>query len=129
MFGLTRQDLATLALPIDTRDIDHMSGLAVLSVPADQVLIAFIAPPWNDAPSPTSGLDRRRTIPPIVEIVDLLLRRCDRDPLLYAVQVHETVQPGSLAELVPRFDRPELQVYDANAPGENHGVWLGTRGI
>ncbi len=76
----------------------------------------------------TAGLDLRRTTPPIVEIVDVLAARFGDHRLLCAIQVHETVEPASLAELTPRFDWSALRVYHLNAPGENHGVLLGTRG-
>jgi hypothetical protein len=49
-------------------------------------------------------------------------------PLLCAVQVHETVEPVSLADLERRFDWSALRVYDLDEPGENHGILIGTRG-
>jgi hypothetical protein len=30
--------------------------------------------------------------------------------------------------LQPRFDWSALRVYDLNSPGQNHGVFLGTKG-
>jgi hypothetical protein len=53
------------------------------------LLIVFIAPPWGDALDPTSGLDLRRTTPPIAEIVDLLVHRFPQNRLLLAIQVYE----------------------------------------
>jgi hypothetical protein len=47
--------------------------------------------------------------------------------LLFATQVHETVDPDSLAEVTARFQRSALKVYDINTPGRNHGLLLGTR--
>jgi len=128
VFQLTRRNLATLAVPLDIVNTDYVSGLSDTPVPADQPLIIFIAPPWGDALSPTSGLDLRRTTPPITRILDDLVRRFPTNRLLCAIQVYETVDPISLAELTPRFDWSALQVYRLNAPGENHGVLLGTRG-
>jgi len=128
VFQLTRRNLAALALPIDIVNTEYASGLTEASVAADHLLITFIAPPWGDALSKTSGLDLRRTTPPIAEIVDALLLRFGRNRLLCAIQVYETVDPASLAELKPRFDWSSLRVYGFNAPGENHGVLLGTRG-
>lgn len=128
VFQLTRRNLAILALPIDVVNADYLSGLAGASVPADQPLITFIAPPWADALSPVSGLDLRHTTPPITLIVDDLVRRFPKNRLLCTIQVYETVDPVSLADLTPRFDWCARHVYHLNAPGENHGILLGTRG-
>ena len=128
VFDLTRRNLATLGLPIDVINIDYRSGLAGAAVPADHLLVVFIAPPWGDALGKTTGLDLRRTTPPIAEIVDTLAARFPGHRLLCAIQVYEAVEPASLAELTSRFDWSALRVYPLNAPGENHGVLLGTRG-
>ena len=128
VFQLTRRNLAALALPIDIANTDYLSGLAGVTVPADHLLITFIAPPWGDALSKASGLDLRRTTPPITEIVDLLVHRFAQNPLLCAIQIHETVDPVSLAELKPRFHWSALRVYDLNTPGARHGILLGSRG-
>jgi len=128
VFRLTRRNLATLELPIQILNTDYRSGLTGVSVAADQLLITFIAPPWGDALSKTCGLDLRRTTPPIAEIVDFVLHAFAHNWLLCAVQVYETVTPASLAELKSRFDWSGLRVYRLNAPGENHGILLGTRG-
>ena len=75
VFRLTRHNIAALALPIDILNTDYLSGLASISVASDKLLILFIAPPWGDAFDRTSGVDLRRTTPPITEIVDFLLHR------------------------------------------------------
>jgi hypothetical protein len=126
VFQQTQGNLAALTLPIDIVNTDYLSGLADARVARDQLLIAFIAPPWGDALGRTSGLDLRRTAPPITDVVDFLVDRFGQNRLLCAVQVYETVDAGSLAELTRRFDWSRLRVYDLNAPGENHGVLLGT---
>jgi hypothetical protein len=128
VFRLTTRNLAALALPIDIINTDYLTGLANVSRPTDRLLITFIAPPWGDALSRISGLDLRRTTPPITEIVDFLVQRFGQSRLLCAIQVYETVDGVSLAELKPRFDWSTLKVYGLNAPGENHGILLGTRG-
>lgn len=128
VFRLTRRNLEALAWPIDLLNTDYRSGLTEVSVGADQLLITFIAPPWGDALDKTSGLDLRRTTPPITEIVDFLFGSLMENRLLCAIQVYETVHPDSLAELKMRFDWSALRVYGLNAPGENHGILLGTRG-
>jgi hypothetical protein len=127
VFRLTRRNLEALSLPIDILNIDYRSGLTEASVAADRLLIIFVAPPWGDALDASAGLDLRRTKPPTTEIVDFLLRSFGENELLCAVQVHETVDPGSLAGLKARFDWSSLRLYGLNAPGENHGILLGTK--
>jgi len=128
VFQLTAQNLAALTLSIEILSTDYQTGLSTVTVPMDQLLIAFIAPPWGDALSPASGLDLRRTTPPISEIVDYVIDGFGRNRLLCAIQVYETVEPASLAELKPRFEWSALQIYGLNAAGQNHGILLGTRG-
>jgi hypothetical protein len=128
VFRLTWRNLAALGLPIDVLNTDYMSGLTEASVAADQLLITFIAPPWGDALDKTSGLDLRRTTPPITDIVDFLLHRFSQSRLLCAIQVHEIIDSDALAELKTRFDWSALRVYNLNAPGENHGMLVGTKG-
>ena len=128
VFQLTRRNLTTLGLPIDILNTDYRSGLADVRVAPDQLLIAFIAPPWGEALSRTAGLDLRRTTPPIAEIVDFVVQQFGQNQLLCAIEVFETVHPDSLAELTTRFDWSTRRIYDLNAPGENAGILLGTRG-
>lgn len=128
VFRLTRQNMAALALPIDILNTDYLSGLTGISVAPDELLIAFIAPPWGDAFDRTSGLDMRRTTPPIAEIVDVLFHRFSENRLLCAIQVHEIVDPGSMTEVRARFEWSRLRVYELNAPGQNSGILLGTKG-
>jgi len=128
VFELTKQNVERLALPIEIRHSDYASGLVDASSAIDQLVVVFIAPPWGDAFSKTSGLDLRRTTPPITEIVEFLHDRFGGDRLLCAIQVYETVDPGSMLELRRRFDWSMLRVYRMNALGENHGVLLGTSG-
>lgn len=128
VFGLTRRNLAILGLPIDVANADYRAGLADAAVPADHLVVVFVAPPWGDALGQTTGLDLRRTTPPIAEIVDVLATRFGGHRILCAVQIHEAVEPASVSELTPRFDWSARRIYRLNAPGENHGVLLGTRG-
>jgi hypothetical protein len=127
VFRLTRQNVAALALPIEVLNADYRSGLAGLSVRPDKLLVAFIAPPWGDALDKVSGLDLRRTTPPIAEIVELLLDRFPHNPLLCAIQIFEITLPASIAEVKSRFDWSTQRVYAMNAPGQNHGILVGTR--
>jgi hypothetical protein len=128
VFRLTRQNIAALALPIEILNTDYLSGLDGVSVGPDELLITFIAPPWGDAFDRTSGVDLRRTKPPIIEIVDFLLHGFSQNRLLCAIQVCEVVLPVSMTELRARFDWSTLRIYALNVPGQNHGILLGTKG-
>jgi hypothetical protein len=128
VFQLTKRNLATLGLPLQIINSDYQSGLAGASVLADELLITFIAPPWGDALSGQSGLDLRRTTPPVSEVVDFLASTFRQNRLLCVIQVYERVDPISLAELKPRFDWSAMNVYSLNVSGQNHGILLGTRG-
>jgi hypothetical protein len=127
VFRLTRHSIAALALPIEILNEDYLTGLAGISVGLDELLILFIAPPWGDAFDRTSGVDLRRTTPPITEIVDFLLSRFSQNHLLCAIQVYEVVLPVSMAELRARFDWSTLRIFQLNTPGQNHGILLGTK--
>ena len=93
VFRLTQQNLAILALRIDIMNTDYRSGLTRVTVAENQLVIGFIAPPWGDALNKSDGLDLRHTAPPIAEIVDFLFQALADNPLLCAIQVHETVDP------------------------------------
>ena len=89
---------------------------------------AATAPPWGHALSEAAGLDLRRTEPPVAEVIDVTTARLGRHKLLFAVQVHETVEPASLGELTARFGWSALKAYDIDEPGHNHGLLLATWG-
>jgi hypothetical protein len=127
VFQLTSRNLAILNLSIQVSNRDYRTGLSILTAAQDQLLIAFIAPPWGDALNKSTGLDLRRTTPPITEIVDFLIGIAGKNPLLCAIQVYETFDPASLAELIPRFSWSAKRMYGLNAPGQNHGLFMGTR--
>jgi len=127
VFRLTRQNLAALALPIEIVNTDYRSGIMALSAAADQLLIAFIAPPWGAALDKTSGLDLRRTNPPVIEVVKFLSNALTQSPLLCVVQVYEVVNAASLAELKTCFEWSTLHNYALNARGQNHGILLGSK--
>jgi hypothetical protein len=84
--------------------------------------------PWGHALSEDSGLDLRRTRPPVAEVIDITTGILGTSKLLFAVQVHETVEPASLAELAARFPWSAMKVYDINAAWRNHGLLLATWG-
>ena len=128
VFGLTRQNIAALALPIEIVNADYRSGLSGVSVAPGELLVTFIAPPWGNALGRTSGLDLRCTSPPVTDIVDFLLHRFPHNQLLCVIQVYEIVLPDSMGELKARFDWSTERIYDLNTPGQNHGIVLGTKG-
>jgi len=128
VFGVTRQNIAALALPMEIVNADYRSGLTGVRVAPSELIIAFIAPPWGNALEMTSGLDLRRTSPPVTEIVDFLLHRFPNNQLLCVIQVYEIVLLDSMTELKARFDWSTDRIYDLNPPGQNHGIVLGTRG-
>jgi len=127
VFQLTKQNLATLGLPIEIRHGPYKSEMTRVTVPVDHMLVAFLAPPWGDALSKTSGLDLRRTTPPLIEIADFLLDRFPANRILCAAQIYETVDWASLAELTSQFDWSARRIYSLNAPGQNHGILLATK--
>ncbi len=134
VIGKDVADVAALApqktrtLVVDPVNTDYLSGLTGISAAPDDLLIPFVAPPWGDAFDRTSGLDLRCTTPPIAEIVNVLLHRFSESRVLCAIQVHEIVDPGSMAEIRSRFDWSSLRVYELNAPGQNSGILLGAKG-
>lgn len=128
IFGLTRKNIAALELPIDILNFDYLSGLNSTSLAPSELFITFIAPPWGNALDRTSGLDLRRTTPPVADIVDCLLNRFSQNRILCAIQVSEIVLPVSMVELKARFDWSAVRIHDLNVPGQNHGILLGTKG-
>ena len=128
VFQLTKSNLVALNLTVDITNVSYTSGLTAASVGPDELVVAFIAPPWGDALDPVHGLDLRRTTPPIAEIIDFLARRFGERLLLCAIQVYESVDPASLVDVKTRFSWSAQRVYSLNAPGLNHGLLLGTLG-
>lgn len=128
VFQLTKSNLVALNLSVDIANVDYTRGLTAASVGPDELVVAFIAPPWGDALDPVNGLDLRRTTPPIADIIDLLSRRFGEQPLLCAIQVYESLDPASLVDVKARFSWSAQRVYSLNAPGLNHGLLLGPRG-
>lgn len=126
VFALTKKNLAALALPVEILNIDYGSALSRLSPYAGQLVVAFIAPPWGDALDPSSGLDLRRTYPPIPDVTERLVTHFAANPILLVIQVHETVSKVSLREIASGFDWSTLVIYDLLAKGGNHGVLLAT---
>jgi hypothetical protein len=127
VYQLTKQNLAILGLPIEYVHGDYTHALRELNVPGDQLLIAFIAPPWGNALSASTGLDLRSTTPPVSEVIDSVVLLFP-NPMLFAIQVYERLATDSLTDLTRRFDWSALRIYNFNDEGQNHGLLLLTRG-
>lgn len=128
VFELTRKNLSLVSLEIDVIHEGYESGLNGLRIPDDHLIALFISPPWGRALDVESGLDFRRTTPPVAEIVDLAIGVFRRHKLLFAIQAYENVIADSLAELTARFQWSALKVYDINAQAKNPGLLLGSIG-
>ena len=127
IFEMTTRNIAALAAPIRLFHGDFHTLLGQHRFPTNHRIVAFLAPPWADALSKETGLDLGCTKPPVAEIVDAFERVYAGNPILYAIEVHERLVPGPLAELRAKFERPELNIYDITGPTGRHGVLLGTR--
>jgi hypothetical protein len=128
VFELASKNLSLLGLDIELIHERYEVGLGALDVPDDALVIVFVAPPWGQALSEDLGLDLRCTTPPVSEVIELATTLLAGRQLLFAIQVYETVEPQSLAEINARFQSATLKVYDINARGQNHGLLLGTWG-
>jgi hypothetical protein len=128
VFAQTQRNLALLHSSVELRHVEYPSGLTDVSLAPGQLLVSFLAPPWGEALSSASGLDLRRTGPPVAQIVDTLVGRFEHAQMLCAIQIHETVDMQSLDEVSTQFDWSRVQMYDGGRPGNNHGVLIGTRG-
>ena len=84
---------------------------------------------WGTALDEKKGLDLRRTVPPITEIIGKITQTWPAYKILFATtQVYEKVDSESLRELRDNLDWSDLKVYSINDEGRNHGVLLGTKG-
>jgi 16S rRNA G966 N2-methylase RsmD len=128
VFELASANVSTLGLGIDLRHDGYRHGLQTLPHLGEDLLIVFVAPPWGQALSEVSGLDLRRTRPPVAEVINVTIDLLGDRKLLFAVQVYETVEPDSLADLTDQFPWSATIVYDINAPGQNHGLLLAAWG-
>ena len=128
VFELTSKNLCIAGLGIDLRHDSYQHGLQSLGQPDEDLLSVFVSPPWGHALSEESGLDLRHTQPPVAEAIDVTIAAIGHHKLLFAIHVHETVEPGSLAEVTARFPWSATKVYSINAPGQNPGLLLATRG-
>jgi hypothetical protein len=128
VFELTRRNESIMSLGINVIHEGYERGLKGLRAGEDELVILFVAPPWGEALDPESGLDLRRTAPPVAEIIDFAATVFDRHKLLFAIQTYEKLAPESVAELTARFESCALNVYDINPQARNPGLLLGTVG-
>lgn len=127
VYELTRRNLSILGVPIEIQLGDYLHGLRELKVPDDVFVVAFIAPPWGEAFTPSEGLDLGRTEPPVSDIVDSLILTC-ANPMLFGIQVVEHMVSESLTELRAHFDWSDLHIYDSRKSGRNrNGLLVATR--
>jgi len=128
VFELTRNNLSVMGLDIELIHDGYQHGLPTLGELDESLLIVFVAPPWGDALRGGSVLDLRGTQPPVAEVIDVTTGVFGSRKLLFAVQLFENVEPGSLADVTARFPWSATKVYDINPPGRNAGLLLATWG-
>jgi 16S rRNA G966 N2-methylase RsmD len=128
VYEATRRNLTLADLGVTLRRTGHDAGLRALPISADELLVVFVAPPWGDALDAVTGLDLRHTQPPVPAIIDLVARTFSSRKVMLATQVYEKVVAASLAEAAARCEWSQLETYDIDAPGHNHGLLLGTVG-
>jgi hypothetical protein len=131
VYAATARNLACLGIEIALRRDAFPDGLEALaaSSSAGELLIAFVAPPWGDALDPATGLDLRRTTPPVLDVIDELATRFPGHEAVVAVQTFETVVPASLSEILTRFEWHASHTYAIDPPGRNHALLLGSVGF
>ncbi len=127
IFALTKANIAAVDRPIDLLHGDYRSLLPTSPVPPDHLVIVFVAPPWGAALNAVTGLDLRRTCPPITDVVNAIDSMYKDQPILYVTQVWQHTEPTSRADVERRFEWSELRIYDINAEGMKPGILLGGR--
>jgi hypothetical protein len=127
IFKLTTRNIGCINAPIDLIQGSYKDLVGVRKHPPDYLVVVFLAPPWGDALHPVKGLHLDRTKPPILEIIQEFEQVYGSQPMLYVTEVHEVNEPFALKAVEGAFDWSELQIYDVNAPGLQHGILLGTR--
>jgi hypothetical protein len=128
VYALSNRNIAALDQKIELVQGNYETLLESRRVPADRGVIAFVAPPWGTALDARAGLDLRQTTPPISEVVSRIGRAYAAQPLLFATQVYEKVNPDSLADLRALVDWSELRIYRLDGEGRNHGILLASKG-
>jgi hypothetical protein len=125
IFDMTKRNISSLDRPIELVHGDYKALLDTRRFPSDHFIIAFLAPPWGDALNESTGLDLRRTKPPVGNIIDDFERIYKDNRILYVTQVHQNIEPLSLENLKKKFDWSDLRIYNINVEGMKHGIVLG----
>jgi hypothetical protein len=128
VFDIAHRNLMALSQKIDLVHGEYATLLAMVDAPQDRGIVAFVAPPWGTALDEVEGLDLGRTTPPIIQVIEQIVRQLGKQKILFATQVYEKVNKTSLTQLQTRLDWTELRIYDLNEAGRNHGIVLGTKG-
>ena len=126
VYRSTRRNLSILGLDLELVNADYEASFLVEAGPADSLVVVFVAPPWGSALDEGSGLDLRRTVPPLAEVVRAVGDRLREHRLLFVLQLYEKVVSESLGPLIELFSWWDRRTYDLNTPGQNHGIGLGT---
>ncbi len=127
VFDLTTRNIAQLDAPIELFHDSYANLAALRRHPPDHLIVVFLAPPWGDALRPDTGLHLDRTKPPILEIIRDFEQVYGSQPVLYVTEVHEVNEPKALRAVEEALDRSQLDIYDVNVPGLQHGVLIGSR--
>ena len=125
VYELSGYSVARLDRMIELVQGDYQSHIASHPLPPEHGLVIFVAPPWGIALDETKGLDLRLTTPPVADIVAHFKHIYAGRKILFAIQVHEKLNPASLSDVRALLDWSEVQVYDINAAGRNHGLLMG----
>jgi hypothetical protein len=124
----TRHNPDLAGCPLELRNGSYAEVLEQLGAPREGLTVVFVGPPWAHGFDAVTGLDFGRTVPPVREVVDLVVHAIRGRPLLVAVQAFERVEPTSLESVSSVFDWSQLRTYSLNPPGKNPASLLGTLG-
>lgn len=96
VYELTARNLQILGLPVRVENWEYRSVLVREAAAKEELVVAFIAPPWGKALDPKTGLNLLATLPPIPEILEQLHHAFSGKRVLCAIQVSEVIEPRSL---------------------------------
>jgi hypothetical protein len=122
----SKTNLSLLDLDITLLHGGYQIGLTEANTGVDDLVVVYVAPPWGDALGTSSGLDLRQTSPPVSEVIDHVRTTFDRNKVIVAVQLYETVVSKSLEDVSSRGDWATSLTYNIDPPGRNHGLLLMT---
>lgn len=126
VYAASQRNLSLLGLEVALIHEPYETGLTSATVTDSSLVIVYVAPPWGKALDQSSGLDLRRTTPPVPQVIERVRATCRRQKLILAAQLHETVTADSLEDASSRGDWATSLIYDIDPPGRNHGLLLMT---